>query len=102
LDPEIFEAWYDEADNSVELTSVSEVERMRAIGGWLKKPIFLHRIQAEDLEVAVEIHQDMMDWDNFWAQKDLVQLCHGCGARYFLRRSVFCPNCDYDPEAKHP
>jgi hypothetical protein len=40
LDPEIFEAWYDEADNSVELTSVSQVERMRAIGGMVKSLSF--------------------------------------------------------------
>ncbi|WP_134496384.1 hypothetical protein [Microvirga pakistanensis] len=102
MNSQLFEAWYDEADESVALTPVSEVRRLRAAGGWLKAPVFLHRIEADTLEEAVETHQQKMDWDTFWAHKDVVQLCRNCGIRYFLKRSNPCPNCGHHPEASAP
>ncbi|GEO16725.1 hypothetical protein MAE02_44210 [Microvirga aerophila] len=98
MDKETFEAWYDGADHSIALTSLSEVTRLRAIGGWLKEPVFLHRIQSESLETAVEIHEAMMDWDNFHAHVDVVESCPTCKVRYFPRRTTSCPNCGSNPE----
>jgi hypothetical protein len=94
LNEGVFEAWYDLADNSVDLTSLNEIHRLQSIGAWLKEPVFLHRIRAETLEAARELHQDKMDWENFWAQKDQIADCHRCGVRYFLRRTVSCPRCE--------
>jgi hypothetical protein len=94
LDKKVFEAWYDLAESSVSFTCLSEVHRLQSIGGWLKDPVFLHRIQVDCLEAAVELHQEEMDWDNLWAQKDLIADCPKCGVRYFLRRSASCPRCE--------
>ncbi|QRM30754.1 hypothetical protein [Microvirga sp. VF16] len=94
MDESIFEAWYELADNSVALLPLNEVHRLRSIGCWLKEPVFLHQIQAESLEAAVEIHEEKMDWDSFWAQKDVLANCPQCAVRYFARRSVSCPRCE--------
>jgi hypothetical protein len=94
LEKKTFEAWYDLADSSVSMTYSGEVTRLRAVGGWLKDPIFLHHIRADALEDAIELHEKKMDWENFWAQKDLIADCSDCGVRYFLRRSASCPHCE--------
>jgi len=91
---ETFEAWYDAADSSVGLTYSSEVQRMKAIGRWLKQPVLLHRFQASSLEEAVSLHQGKMDWDNFWKVKALIDTCPACGVSYFPLRSASCPNCE--------
>lgn len=91
---EIFKAWYGETGNSVALTPLSEINRMKVIGAWLEKPIFLHRIEAGSLEAACELHQEKMDWDNFGVQMDLVATCPQCGVRYFVQSSTSCPSCE--------
>jgi hypothetical protein len=100
LQQELFEAWYDETDHSVELTSSSEIIRLKALGRWLRAPVFLHRFQAASLETAVELHEQLMDWDNSHAQADLIEGCPMCEVRYFSRRSTSCPNCGSNPESR--
>ncbi|MCB5173709.1 hypothetical protein [Microvirga lenta] len=92
-----FEAWFDGADYSVALMSLSEVARLKAHGGWLQEPVFLHRIRAASLEEAVDVHREKMDWDNFADQTDLIETCSGCGVGFFPKRSASCPNCSDEP-----